>query len=62
MGAENALMEKVAIIKTDDVVDTTWYYGAYGALLCRPSFSREGINICGGGDYLSIAVFWHVGM
>jgi hypothetical protein len=34
-------MEKVVIIETNDVVDTTWYYGAYGALFfAHPSVGK----------------------
>jgi hypothetical protein len=55
-------MEKVIIIKTNDVIYMTWYYGAYGVLFLRPFFSREGVNICRGGDLRAMDVFWHVGM
>jgi hypothetical protein len=51
-------MEEVVIVKTDDVVDSTWYYGMYGAFLCCPSFSREVINIRGRGDYWVMTVLW----
>ncbi len=53
-------MEKVVVIKTNDVVFSTRHNGADGALFCHPSFRWEGINVCWGGGFWAMAVFGHV--
>ena len=53
-------MEKVVIIKTDDVIFSTRNNGADGALFRSPFISREGVNVCGRGSFRAMAVFGHV--
>ncbi len=50
-------MEKVVVIKTNDVIFLTGHNGMDGGIFCHPPLRQEGVNMCGGGGFGAMVCF-----
>jgi hypothetical protein len=61
MSAEDALVEEVVVLISNDVVLLTGDDSADGALFSRPSFRREFGSISGRWDFWAVGLIGHGG-